>query len=655
MKAVKRATSLLIIFSLVLGLFSWGTASADTVDSFSFDSETVWETSDPLKFNFNSFTVKAKVRFPGDYASSKRGGVIFSNYGIYGNAFCVEVQKNGNPRVLYLSAEGLTEEFLFKKVNLYTGNWIDLAITCDGSVIKCYADGVLKEKQNISLTNIFSYNSRFAVGSDYRLNNAQYFKGKIKSIALWSSVKTESQIKNDTLPTSDHGLLVSYNFNKIPSDATTVTNLLSGGTNLKKSPIWFTKKETKPDYDYTFVAIGDTQTVSYYAPDKFGMIYDYIIDNIKKQKIKFVFGLGDITEKNTLAEWDRNMPHIRKLNGVVPYSLVRGNHDGKTNYNNYVKPNTYGFDVDGTYDETALNTYRTFTVNNIKYLFLTLDYGPEDEVLEWANNVISKYPKHNVIITTHAYLFRDGSTLDISDAAQGGWVPTNDGGANNGDDIWNKLVSKHKNIVLVMSGHEPSDTVVATKTKGAGGTYVTQLLIDPQDTDRTCGVSGLVALLHFSNNGTKVSIEYYSTIRNKYYKSENQFTLNIAGMGYSDGADKKSDKEDSEDSGNSSVSKSKSNGNKTVSGSSKISKIKNRSDNSAADNGNIDSDILNETDTNNSNNAKTGSDKVGSSSSKNKSKSNPVATILSIIFVVLVLGATAFLIFYLIKSKKHKK
>ena len=55
------------------------------------------------------------------------------------------------------------------------------------------------------------------------------------------------------------------------------------------------------------------------------------------------------------------------------------------------------------------------------------------------------------------------------------------------------------------------------------------MLIDPQGTDAKLGTMGLVAMLYFSEDGNSVQVEYYSTTRKKFYKSNNQFemTLNV--------------------------------------------------------------------------------------------------------------------------------
>jgi hypothetical protein len=93
--------------------------------------------------------------------------------------------------------------------------------------------------------------------------------------------------------------------------------------------------------------------------------------------------------------------------------------------------------------------------------------------------------------------------------------------------MWDKLVSKHENIVLVLSGHDPCDQIIMTKTKGEKGNTVTQMLIDPQGVDAAQGATGMVAMFYFSEDGSKLRVEYYSTVKEQYLMPENQFETEI--------------------------------------------------------------------------------------------------------------------------------
>ena len=134
-------------------------------------------------------------------------------------------------------------------------------------------------------------------------------------------------------------------------------------------------------------------------------------------------GLGDITDKDQDAEWQRAAAAFRKLDSAgIGYSLVRGNHDSTAKFNNTFKISAYSQSFDSKFNILE-NTYRKFEVNGIKYLVFTLDFGASDSVLNWVSKVIESNLDYNVIITTHAYLYRDGTTLDSNDVGPPTKIP----------------------------------------------------------------------------------------------------------------------------------------------------------------------------------------------------------------------------------------
>jgi hypothetical protein len=105
--------------------------------------------------------------------------------------------------------------------------------------------------------------------------------------------------------------------------------------------------------------------------------------------------------------------------------------------------------------------------------------------------------------------------------------------------MWDKLVNVYDNIVLVMSGHIIADNIIMTQTEAYNGNTVTQLLIDPEEDDINYGGVGAVAMLYFSEDGSDVTVEYYSTLKEKVFKSENQFTMKLDVVEYKEGSDEK--------------------------------------------------------------------------------------------------------------------
>jgi len=106
--------------------------------------------------------------------------------------------------------------------------------------------------------------------------------------------------------------------------------------------------------------------------------------------------------------------------------------------------------------------------------------------------------------------------------------------SNYGEAMWEKFISKHENIVLVMSGHIGHDYVVVNQRKGVNGNMVTEMLMDFQSVDNAASNynlakdgCGIVNLLHFSADGKTVIIETVATVLGKHFMELNQLTIEL--------------------------------------------------------------------------------------------------------------------------------
>lgn len=468
-------------------------------------------------------TLEATVYFPKSMPASERGGVIIGNYNSSLPCVNFEVYSDGSPRLYVKDKSNTTYNIVFDQINLFNGEWSHIAIVRDGAKLMCYINGELKQTVAKSVPDVITTDVHI-LGGDQRSGNEQYFRGRLKNVALYSDVRTADEIKADVTSAGKDGMICSFEVDGL-NNPTDIEDKSGNGYNAKLFRPYFTEKAPLDKYAYSFAVIGDTQILAVNYPEKFTALYDWVLDNVESKNIKYVLGLGDITDDDTAAEWELAKKNITRMNGIVPYSLVRGNHDSIAMMRKYFPMSEFGSTVTGTYEANSIiNSYHKFAVGDVKYLIFTLDYGAFDEVLDWASEIIEAHPDHNVIITTHAYLFRDGTTLDAGDVVP----PSNKGKKyNNGDQIWDKLIRKHENIVLVLSGHDPCDNVVCTQTKGDNGNTVTQMLIDPQGVDKAQGGSGLVAMFYFSEDGKTLQVEYYSTDRKAYYLENNQFTVTL--------------------------------------------------------------------------------------------------------------------------------
>ncbi len=497
-----------------------------------FTANDVYQTDAPL--SGVPLTVESLIYMPSSLGST-RGGVIMGNYNDNGEKCAsFEIYNNGQPR-FYWNYGASTHSVIFDQVNVYNDCWTHLALVRDpeNNTITCYVNGVAVQTKSVSSMAIESeYSVPMCIGADLRGGNAQYFKGYIRNATAYSDVRTSDEIASDAKAVApdynDSALIAHYDLTKTTTVGSTkaVEDLSNNANDLANRLIWFDENVDIQDYAYSFAVVGDTQIVNYRdtvnGTQNFAKIYDYIVNNVEKQNIKLVLGLGDITDRDSAAEWTLAQTHISKLNGKVPYILNRGNHDSQAQMDSYFNNEAYASQLEGTYDGSTANSYFTIKVENIKYLVMALDYGASDEALAWAAGIIESHRDYNVIITTHAYLYRDGTTLDSGDTCP----PSTSGGYNDGDDIWEKLVKKHDNIVLVLSGHDPCNNIIKREEAGENGNNVVQMLIDPQGMDWSDPL-GMVAMFHFSEDGKTVQVEYYSTVKEQYYHEDNQFTFTL--------------------------------------------------------------------------------------------------------------------------------
>ena len=521
MRRIGRMLAATLAMILLLGMFVPASA-AEVSAGLTFSDTDVyrWEKADiPLPA-----TYEATVSFPADFDPETRGGIIVGNFSENTCGFNFEIHKNGNPRVYITDPEGTVYDIIFTDISVYTGKTHHVAITAqwETGTWQCYLDGKLQQTVTAEPVTPFSFTDTLCLGGDLRKGNTMYFRGLLRNLALYEDVRTPEEIAAEasTASPEEENLLAGYDFSAIPIDTDPVANSAVKGPEFtyKDTRLWFDSHEPIENADYSFALVGDIQILTLEYPDKLPKVFDWLLENKDAKQIAHVFHLGDITDDCTAAEWKLAKEQYTRLNDVLPYSFVRGNHDKIGKFNKHMTYEAFGRFVDGSCGQDMCNTYQTITAGGIPYLILNLDITASDHTYAWAGEVIKQHPHHNVIVTTHIYLDQNGNRItslkyDATNTAQ---------------DLWDEFLSQYENIVMVFCGHAPTDQIVVRKDTGVHGNEVTQILVDPQGTDKSHEAAGLVALLHFSDGGKHVEVEYYATVKEKYFLASNQFSFDVA-------------------------------------------------------------------------------------------------------------------------------
>ncbi|MFA7601422.1 MAG: serine/threonine protein phosphatase [Novosphingobium sp.] len=277
----------------------------------------------------------------------------------------------------------------------------------------------------------------------------------------------------------------------------------------------------------------------------------YIADNVESRggDIAFVTSLGDVWQHQTLsidpehekrgfrrianpmmdkhfAPTDKvrtvEMPMAHKgyslLDGKVPFSVVPGNHDhdamwmnalppsagrpsgaaatspratlhagGVSNFNAVFGAGSQFFKGRDWYVDSfngGASSAQIFTAGGYRFLHIGLQFDPPNDVLAWAATVIARYPGLPTIVSTHDYLDTKGRRRPnpmVDNAA----IDPQD---NSPQMVWDKLISQHDQIFMVLCGHQHAQAFRADYNRFGHKVY--QILSDYQSRNQTLKDAG---------------------------------------------------------------------------------------------------------------------------------------------------------------------
>lgn len=533
MKQAKRIMALTLVLMTVLSAFAMP-ASADLANE--------WMTTNGVEHPAGCYfaekrldtlpvTFEAWVYLPQETYDQYAGTIIGNTTG-----FTFEIIEQGVPQLSFGK-----HSFPLENARVQPDTWTHLAIVYGtgkkNTQVYCYLDGKVKDRTEVEewyQAEPVVLEGPVGLAGDRRMVNTKAFKGSLRSVTMYADVRKPKEVAADFAGApdlTDPQLLVHYDL----ADAkpgTDIADASGNGYDMRYEKMWISAEEREQiiaqddkQYTYSIAFLPDIQYITAMSPDKLPTVFDYLIENKESENIQYLITLGDLTHSNTAGEWNVFKAQTDRLDGVLPYSIIRGNHDFIHNsgadlfdprysqpggaYYEHVKANG------GFYDAaSSANTYLLFSVGTVDYIILNLDFGAVDEVLVWANEVLDMYSDRRAIIATHGYLKQSGIRYKEGDSGSPG---TYIDSLNDGEDMWEKLIRKHANVDMVVCGHVSTDDVVYTQAVGDHGNVVHQLLMNGH-VDKTLRGVGVVPLIHFTEDGRYARVEQYSTLLQKYLK-----------------------------------------------------------------------------------------------------------------------------------------
>jgi hypothetical protein len=281
-----------------------------------------------------------------------------------------------------------------------------------------------------------------------------------------------------------------------------------------------------PAKSFSVVVLPDTQNYSAEYPEIFCEQTQWIVDHKKELNIVFVSHMGDLVNNGgeKPEQWETASRCMGKLDGVVPYSVIPGNHDSDTPhrkssgfsaYDKYFPATKFSDNIwyGGDFQNNR-NNFEIINAGGIPMLFLNLEIEPSDKALDWARTVVAKHPDAYTILTTHKFL---PVYLRVRDIALGFSA---DG--NTGESIWEKLIFGNCSIAMTWSGHYHGENRISSKD--SCGKDVNQVLQDYQD--RPNGGEGWLRVYVFSPEKKNIQVYTYSPFLGKMETDrDSRFTL----------------------------------------------------------------------------------------------------------------------------------
>ena len=222
------------------------------------------------------------------------------------------------------------------------------------------------------------------------------------------------------------------------------------------------------------------------------------------------------TEKVKTVEMPKAHEGFSLIAGKTPFSVVPGNHDydamwsdskfppraltpadvdpndltslgvlhpgGLDNFRSVFGAETAFFKGQPWYvasHDGGADSAQIFEAGGYRFLHIGLQFDPPNDTLTWAASVIEAHKGLPTIISTHDYLSKEGKRVPNAMVDGNAVDPIH----NTPEMVWEKLISQHDQIFLVLCGHQHGQAWRVDEN--ASGNKVWQVLADYQDRNQT--------------------------------------------------------------------------------------------------------------------------------------------------------------------------
>lgn len=260
---------------------------------------------------------------------------------------------------------------------------------------------------------------------------------------------------------------------------------------------------------FSMIWLSDTQVLAYKYPDPLESMGKWIVENIEKENIRYVFQTGDLVENGYAPRhWANFDLCYNQFRDLLPYFPVAGNHDIAINHKDYAayleRPFFAAYPPE-TLFEGGKALYAEVHDGGLKLLLLGAGWDAELAAVDWMNSVVKAHPDYSVILLFHGYI-----------QASGGYTVV-------GKKMFEQLVVPNPNIKLVLCGHCSGTSGVRIEEvdddgDGTVDRSVYALMYNYQD--RKMPDLGQLRILRFDPMARTLTFTTYSPYTDRFYRDK---------------------------------------------------------------------------------------------------------------------------------------
>ena len=239
--------------------------------------------------------------------------------------------------------------------------------------------------------------------------------------------------------------------------------------------------------------------------------------------IRCVLQNGDITNENSINQWERFYDVTKNVASLIPYITCTGNHDydwdseqhindrSSTHFTEYT---SFPVTTDLIISQFEVGRMENIVVKNYiqdqRYDILVLEFAARQEVVEWADQYLKSHTDQKFILLTHEFLWKDGERVHEKSFGE---MQIRNSSYSSPEYLWDQLIKVNNNIVCVLCGHNGFSQQLYSEN--VSGRLVPQILFNLQYLEN--GGGGWIQLWEIPKGSDSVSGKVFNTVTGVYH------------------------------------------------------------------------------------------------------------------------------------------